>query len=614
MKDFSRPLIIMIMMFSFFMFTSCRNKPLPNDSQFKNIMCITKNPTQFEKLELALYEKEEVIAQNGNPFDYRYFKVVGDFIAPSGKKITMPAFWYQHADIFLNENDKTIPNGISGQASVNPNEPQGREVVTSVGNPHYRFRILPDEPGIWTYELKAYEKEKLVETITGEVSIAKSNKQFKGNILVDKSNNRTFQFASGESFIPVGQNLAWYTSSTRKSVDYEVWFEKMNEAGMNIARIWLAPWGFALHDGTFYDNFSSRYAALTRLDRVIDLASEFEIKLMLVLINHGQFSSFVNPTWNDNPWNIVNKGPLEHPIQFFSSVEAKETYKNQLLYLIARYGYSDSLMCWELFNEVDYVDGATVGTIVIKNWHDEMAKFLKANDPYQHMVTTSYKASTGAAFSLDAIDFACPHSYDYAERSILNLLPAVINSVYNQYKKPVLQAELGVNWQNGASSHAADPNGFSIHQGLWAAMMGGAAGGAMNWWWDSQIHPNNLYSLFKGAAIFSSKLNLSGSDYCLITDIPAITTSNSLTRISGYCFDNRIYGYLYDSSWTYRNYENILNKTTSVRIPFSNGTYQVKYFNPATGEEIANEVVKAVNWLIEITTPTFRYDLAFIIE
>ena len=59
---------------------------------------------------------------------------------------------------------------------------------------------------------------------------------------------------------------------------------------------------------------------------------------------------------------------------------------------------------------------------------------------------------TGSAFNLSSIDFVSVHSYDYAEKGILNNLPEVLNSVFAQYDKPVLQAELGINWQNGISS------------------------------------------------------------------------------------------------------------------------------------------------------------------
>lgn len=609
-----RALLIMLFLLTGFVLSGCDNDPPKKSDLFKAPIVITSSPTQYEKVELALYEKTETIAQNGNPFDYDYFKVIGEFTSPTGVVTSIPAFWYQHASITLNENDLTPPTGISGVASTNPNEPQGREVVTAVGSPHYRFRILPKEAGSWTYQFKVYQNNTQTETIEGSFTVNASSEGYLGVIKVDQTNKRTFIYENGDTYVPVGQNLAWYTSSTRRSVDYEVWFSEMAKVGMNISRIWLATWGFALHWNQ-YNNFSGRYSNLARLDKVVDLADEYDIKIMLVLLNHGQFSSLVNKEWDKNPWNIANGGILEHPIQFFTSDEAKRVYKNQLLYLIARYSYANSIMCWELFNEVDYVDGAVLGSLTIKNWHDEMAKFLKANDPYQHMVTTSYSGSTGSAFNLSSIDFSTAHSYDYAEKGILNNIPQVLNNVFAQYNKPVLQAELGINWQNGYSSHQADPNGISIRQGLWAGMMGGGAGGAMNWWWDSQVHPNNLYYLYQGAAKYGSLMNLSGSDYQLLSSVSGININKSNVRLLGYRFNNRIYGYLADSNWTYKNYVNIINKTgTTVQIPFTNGVYTVTYYDALNGNVLEQTTLSVTNSYALLNIPTFQYDVAFIVE
>jgi len=610
----ARFVLLMLILFSGTALWGCQDPTTKKSDIFKDPIVVTPNPTQYQKLELALYEKEETIAKDGNPYDYDYFKVIGEFTSPSGKVTTIPAFWYQHATIFLNEADQTPPYGISGVASTDPNEPQGREIVTPVGTPHYRFRILPTEAGSWTFRLKVFQDKVETETLNGSFNVSPSSETYKGVIRVDESNKRTFVYENGDSFIPVGQNVAWYTSSTRRSVDYDVWFENMNEVSMNIARIWLATWGFALHWGE-YDNFSSRYSHMARLDRVVELAENFDIKIILVLINHGQFSSIVNPEWESNPWNVANGGILEHPLQFFTSNEAKRVYKNQLLYIIARYGYTKSLFSWELFNEVDYVDGAALGSLVVRNWHDEMATFLKANDPYHHMVTTSYKGSTGSAFNLSSIDFVSAHSYDYAEKGILNNLPEVLNSVFAQYDKPVLQAELGINWQNGISSYRADPNGYSIRQGLWAGIMGGGAGGAMNWWWDSQIHPYNLYYLYQGAATFASHMNLSGSDYSQLTKVSGVTVNRTNVRYLGYRFDNRIYGYLYDGSWTHRNYDNILTKNGVImEIPFASGTYTLTYYDPLNGNVIAQSELSVNNNKAILTVPGFQYDIAFIVE
>jgi hypothetical protein len=582
---------------------------------FKNLLVITGNPTQYEKVELALYEKEPKIESEGNPYDYHYFKVIGEFKAPSGAVTTVPAFWYQHYEITLNTAYNGIPSGYHGVPSTNPNEPQGMQIVQAVGNPHYRFRIRPEESGKWTYTLSTYKNDVLQETITGSFEIAPSTETDRGMIQVDPTNNRNFAYQNGETFIPIGQNLAWYTSSTRQAVDYDVWFAKMSEHNMNIARIWLADWGFALHSGASYNNFSSRYGALARLDYVMERAEEYDVKVILVLNHHGQFSSITNPLWDRNPWNEENGGPCKSPLTFFRDQAVKETYKSQLLYLLARYAYTDQLLAWELFNEIGWVDNYSQGSLLIKSWHGEMANFIRENDPYHHLVTTSDKGKNSINFSLDALDFACPHSYDYGNKNVNDNVPEEIEGLYALYQKPILYAELGINYLNGALNYQADPNGISVKQGLWSGMMGGGAGGAMNWWWDSYIHPYDLYRVFTGAGLYAQQLNMSGPGYEQLFDVDGIQISNPFINLMGYRFPDRIYGYLFDKTWSHYNYQNIINKNNvNIAIPFTNGEYRLTVYNTDTGEIISSEDLLVSAGVAEFTVATIKYDLAFIIE
>ncbi|MCZ0212168.1 hypothetical protein OZK63_43170, partial [Streptomyces sp. UMAF16] len=68
------------------------------------------------------------------------------------------------------------------------------------------------------------------------------------------------------------------------------------------------------------------------------------------LNHHGQVSTTVNPEWNNNPYNIANGGPCNNTWDFFSNSTAKNLFKNRMRYIIARYGYSNTIMSWELFN------------------------------------------------------------------------------------------------------------------------------------------------------------------------------------------------------------------------------------------------------------------------
>ena len=90
--------------------------------------------------------------------------------------------------------------------------------------------------------------------------------------------------------------------------------------------------------------------------------------------------------------------------------------------------------------------------------------------------------------------------------------------IIEQYKKPTIQSEVGIEWEYGQRAAELDPNGISIRQALWAGMMGGTAGAAMQWWWDSWIHPGNLWTVFNGAGIYAEKMDLTAK-FQLLVDI-----------------------------------------------------------------------------------------------
>ncbi len=584
-----------------------KEKVVERETLFCGSNLITENPLNHNKVEFALVERNPgYIKTNYNPFDYSKLKVYAVFSSPNhDRDILAIGFWYRDYVIVLDSNLAT--------GKVKEGEPDGMELVNFVGDYEYRLRFQPDQAGTWTYKVYVeYDGGEITEELNGSLEVAETSEEYKGLIKVDKSNNRTFMYEDGTTFMPIGENMGWWADNSRKTYDYYVWFNNANKNNMNIARIWMAPWGFCLHWGKSMYDLSDRLNYAARLDRVIEYADQFDMYIMLCLLNHGQFSTGADPTWNQNPYNKENDGILASPEAFFTSKEARENYKNELLYIIGRYGYSDNIMCWELFNEVDWTDNASLNAVNIKNWHKEMGEFIKSNDSYGHMVSTSYKTEQGTSFNLEVIDFACPHSYGYAGKNICDTLPSVLDKLYRQYVKPILHAEIGIDWQNGYNNYKLDPKGINLRQNSWAGMMGGGAGGAMNWWWDSYVHPYNLYYQFKGAGSFAKMMDLTGSDYTQLRTLSGVEKSSGVGLL-GYKFNNRIYGYLYDVNWSYFNETGEL-ADIFVKIPFTNGTYTVTFYNATTGVEFSSSEVKVTNGIISINVPKFTSDVAFIVK
>lgn len=607
-----RIVLLTIASLCLFMTMSCeKDKPPVVDNNFFYRVDVIGEALTNEKVELALFEKNNSFA-DGNPYDYDYAKVLASITSPNGEKINVLAFWYQDYEInYLNTTSK--PSGISGVASESKDEPQGNEVVTPVGDPHYRVRFMPTVEGVYKITLLVLKNGVVVGTNSvKEFTVSKGTKEYKGILEVDKTNNRTFKFReTDKSFVSVGQNTGWYTSSTRKTKDYEVWFQKMNEANMNTTRTWLATWGFSLHSGKSYNDFSSRFASAARLDYYVELCEKYDMYFMLTLDNHGQFSSTVNPEWDKNPYNKKNGGILDYAYEFFTKEQAKQAYKSELLYIISRYGYSDNIFSYELFNEVDYVDGYTTLSLKVKQWHKEMALFIKENDPYHHMVSTSYRGADGAGNNLEELDFVSPHDYSYSNKKWIENIARTQYNLNYKYNKPVFFGEIGFSGENGNQTYQQDKDGTSLHQGQWAGIMSGA-GGAMNWWWDSYVHPYNLYDKFTGAGQFAKLMDLRG-EFKYLTENES-KVSNSNLGILGYQFNDRIYGYLYDKSWSHNN-KNIANKNNvTFTSSLDNGTYVVLVYNTNTMELIKSMDVTVTNNSVSVSFDTVYDDLAFIVN
>lgn len=598
------------------MIISCNDEKVPPDTanNYFNVISFETDALKGEKLEIALYEKELKIANTCNPYNYDEIRVMFVIKTPSNETLNIPAFWYQGYTISFNTLGIGSPSGISGVASTSKDEPQGTEMISPLGDPHYRVRFIPEEAGIYSYVIQVYRDNKLVsKEHESTFEVIDTNKEING-VLKCSNNQHTLEFSkSNKVFTGVGQNACWYTSSTRKTKDYEVWFKLMNENNMNLSRIWMATWGFCLHWGKSYSDFSGRFAQAARLDNVFDLAEKYNIYFIFSLINHGQFSALVNPEWDKNPYNVENGGICSSPLQFFILDEAKQAYKNELLYIIARYGYSNNIISFELFNEVDWIDGYTLGAMKVKSWHQEMAQFIKASDPFNHLVSTSYKGTDGNANALDELDFVSPHDYSYSNKNLNESLIKTITSLQSKYNKPVLFGELGLKGGNGYENYEQDKTGIHLHQSQWIGLMAGSATAAMNWWWDSYVHPYNLYSNFKGAGTYAKEMDLSGCDFKLISNDDSVNNSN--LSIIGYKFNNRCYGYIYDNMWTYYN-KNIINKT-NVQVTITDindGQYKVYIYNTNTGDITSSFDVKSTSHTITFNIDSVQYDTAFIIK
>ena len=145
--------------------------------------------------------------------------------------------------------------------------------------------------------------------------------------------------------------------------------------GGNYTRIWLdahnlgpeleqlgnfASSSFLTDSGSYFGHpWLTRQGKCFLFDHILEHADTMGVKLQLCLeagsyFNpHPQHGSYFEETWDGSPYRSLPG--VNEQIDFFTDPQAKVHYMRKLRYLLARYGYSPAVACWEFFNEVDEI-------------------------------------------------------------------------------------------------------------------------------------------------------------------------------------------------------------------------------------------------------------------
>lgn len=427
--------------------------------------------------EPALYRVQEFevtgVPAAANPFDPDIVRLEAVFSLPSGNRRQVPGFWHQ---------------------PYTSRQQDGNEVLSKHGEAGWRVRFTPVEAGRHVVTVEAWLGRTAAGSAQIEFVVPESTGDAPAGFARVAPNQRYFETDHGEPLPLVGHCVCWH--HRRGTADYEDWFDGMAAAGENYTRLWMVPWALGIEtepgSGTNY-----RLDRAWQLDRVFELAAERGIWLMLCFDYHGMFETEKdfwggNDNWKINPYNTANGGPCAEQKEFFSLPVAREMYRKRLRYLIARYGAYPNLFAWQFFNEIDNVY-SHLNAPEVARWHQEMGVWLKANDPWRHMVTTSLTGGSERPeiWALPAMDFSMYHSYGQGRPA--EALPEIVSRFLTRYNKPMMVGEFGTDWRGW--NREQDPHLRGWRQGIWAPALSGAVGNAMSWWWES-IHAEDLYGTF----------------------------------------------------------------------------------------------------------------------
>jgi hypothetical protein len=436
-----------------------------------SLCTLTKIPAQgtYTKIEASF----NITSLTTDPFDYTVTDVRVQILQPDNSTVLLPTYF----DGGTTWRVRHTPM-MAGVYSI-----QG---VTLNGAP---LSVANLQPASWT--------------VAGPPTDA-------GFIRVDPSNPRRFITDNGKRFFPRGENVAWDASG--HNVTNIFW--KMGAAHENWSRVWMDHWDGKNLDwpasGPTLPTGQLNLAVAQKWDSILAAAEQAGVHFQMTLQHHGQYSSTVDPNWGQNPYNVSNtigstNGFLTDPVQFFTNATAQALTKRKLRYAVARWGYSTSIMAWELFNEVQFTDAGQTGQWeIIQSWHDEMALFLRSQDPYQHLITTSSDLTQPI---WDQCDYYTHH--DYPNDVITGLRDATDIST-SQPVKPDYGAECAT---NGVPR-------YGVNAPLWAGLMNGQSGAEQPWWWDSMDGEND-YIYFRAVSDFITMSGL-GEQAVLNKSIPAV--------------------------------------------------------------------------------------------
>lgn len=568
--------------------TACQPIQAPTAAPVLSDTLVLSPPTapvsQYGRLELTL--TTEVIFEN--PYDPAQIDLRVHFTAPDGTLSTVPAFWLQ-------EFDPTIQQ--------------------PTGEPGWRVRFTPQMPGEWVAQAEVVGQNQR----SAQISFPVAPSDNPGFVRIHPTNPRYFAFDDGSPYIPIGLNIGWAGQDVLG--DYTRWFDRLSMNGGNVARIWMASWSFGLEwKDTGLGDYTNRIKQAWLLDQVFQLAEARGIYLMLTLVNHGAFSTSVNPEWADNPYNKANGGPLQSPIDFVTDPTAKAFFKQRLRYIAARWAYSPNLFAWEWWNEVNWTG---IGDKTLGPWIQEMTPALQTFDPYDHLITNSLANGTSTQlWALPELDFSQQHDYTGGDLN-RTLARDRVRITKIAPDKPLLMGELGY---SAGAQEALDA--MHLHIGLWAAPFLGYAGGSMYWWWDNFVDPQNQWPQYKALAHFLQGEDLAASTVTSATVLPegaqALVLQSptrtllwlqsdaySVPAVQG-AYDKAVREALKSkqklTDWHYT--PPMLNQLTVTVNGLSDGNYTIQWYAPQRGEWLTASTVQVENGVAHLAAPTFDTDLA----
>ena len=578
------------------------------------VMPLTKSPAALRLYELTFSLPDRY----ANPFDPAQIDAGAIITQPDGTTNTIVAFYYQ-------------PHYRIEDELGEPVEPEGL--------PEWRIRYCPRQAGEHTVSL--FARDAFGQTMAAEVvrfTARPESADALRFVRVSEKDRRYFEFDDGTFFYPIGHNVRsandarmddkfpWRFRKEESSIAYRRYFSRMQDAGENMAEVWMSAWSLGLEWTAGVSGYHGandyHMANAWELDRVLDLAREHRIYVNLVLNYHGRISEWCDPEWRLHPYCAMTPGGwLTSSLEFFADPRAIEMQKRFCRYTQARWGWSPNVFGYELCSEINLTGNEghhrTHNDPRVVEWCRTLGAYFKATDPYGHLVSAhvsnDYRYWNPVLCNLpelthnplDAYNNAQPNNPEYIVKLIEGT--AQTGAAFN---KPVLITEFG------GSAMASNYENLSIelHAGIWAGACVPLAGIPMFWWWQV-IDENDLYGGYTAVRKFMEGQDLRDPDAK-----PIVATLSGGDAAVAALFEvlctaspEKARGYIYPKRFPRKGETMPKGDALTVLLSgFTVGVYQVEFFETERGKVLRRFQVRATpEGQLVISVPEFQVDCAF---
>jgi len=353
-------------------------------------------------------------------------------------------------------------------------------------------RHTPRRPGVYSWSMLAPDGTTLAD---GQFTVADSHRP-RGPLGLSNANRRLLSFADGTAFIPIGPNIAWANAPDRVT-RFSGYLDHLVAVGGNHCRLWMSSWCGQI-EGAAPDAWRLDHAWL--LDQLLACARAHGVHVTLVL---------------DNAYDLVHGKAFPYGD---SAAERQDTFINpqlpqgyidRLRYILARWGADDTILAYELFNELDMAQPIRERCVP---WARAAITELKHLDADGRLRTISWAGDDFDRISdIDGMDLLQIHRYvlEWADPTS-TLSPHTRDGIKMLIEPMELAATIGKPYCFGELGYQSvhdenegntlDRDGLLLRQQAWAGLMLGGYGSGMNWWWDSYIDADHLWDQYRGMA------------------------------------------------------------------------------------------------------------------